>query len=119
MYVLPASEQVSVANHIRIHRIGRTARAGKSGIAISLVTQYDLEIYLRIEAALGKKLTEYPTQKDEVMVFQSRVEEAQRHARMEMKNLMENQGKKGSTLKGGKKGKGNKRRHDDMDAEEG
>ncbi|KAL0782073.1 hypothetical protein CaCOL14_003407 [Colletotrichum acutatum] len=102
-----------------IHRIGRTARAGKSGIAISLVTQYDLEIYLRIEAALGKKLTEYPTQKDEVMVFQSRVEEAQRHARMEMKNLMENQGKKGSTLKGGKKGKGNKRRHDDMDAEEG
>ncbi|EXF74958.1 DEAD/DEAH box helicase [Colletotrichum fioriniae PJ7] len=102
-----------------IHRIGRTARAGKSGIAISLVTQYDLEIYLRIEAALGKKLTEYPTQKDEVMVFQSRVEEAQRHARMEMKNLMETQGKKGSTLKGGKKGKGNKRRHDDMDAEEG
>ncbi|GJC92890.1 ATP-dependent rRNA helicase RRP3 [Colletotrichum higginsianum] len=105
-----------------IHRIGRTARAGKSGIALSLVTQYDLEIFLRIEAALGKKLDEYPTQKDEVMVFQNRVEEAQRHARMEMKNLMETKGKKGSTLKGGKKGgagSGGKRRHDDMDAEEG
>ncbi|GKT50540.1 ATP-dependent rRNA helicase rrp-3 [Colletotrichum spaethianum] len=105
-----------------VHRIGRTARAGKSGIALSLVTQYDLEIWLRIEAALGKKLDEYPTQKEEVMVFQNRVEEAQRHARMEMKNLMEAKGKKGSTLKGkrgGAGGGGGKRRHDDMDAEEG
>ncbi|KAK1564049.1 DEAD/DEAH box helicase [Colletotrichum navitas] len=104
-----------------VHRIGRTARAGKSGIALSLVTQYDLEIWLRIEAALGKKLDEYPTQKEEVMVFQNRVEEAQRHARMEMKNLMETKGKKGSTLKGkrGGAGGGGKRRHDDMDAEEG
>ncbi|KZL85061.1 atp-dependent rrna helicase rrp3, partial [Colletotrichum incanum] len=104
-----------------VHRIGRTARAGKSGIALSLVTQYDLEIWLRIEAALGKKLDEYPTQKEEVMVFQNRVEEAQRHARMEMKNLMEAKGKKGSTLKGkrGGAGGGGKRRHDDMDAEEG
>ncbi|KAK2061985.1 DEAD/DEAH box helicase [Colletotrichum caudatum] len=104
-----------------VHRIGRTARAGKSGIALSLVTQYDLEIWLRIEAALGKKLDEYPTQKEEVMVFQTRVEEAQRHARIEMKNLMETKGKKGSTLKGKRGGAvgGGKRRHDDMDAEEG
>lgn len=100
-----------------VHRVGRTARAGKSGIALSLVTQYDLEIYSRIEAALGKKLEEYPTQKDEVMVFQNRVEEAQRHARVEMKNLHDAGRKKGSTLK---RAKGSsKRRHDDMDAEEG
>ncbi|CAI5756255.1 unnamed protein product [Candida verbasci] len=39
-----------------IHRVGRTARAGKSGKSISLITQYDLELYLRIEAVLGKKL---------------------------------------------------------------
>ncbi|KAF6814321.1 ATP-dependent rrna helicase rrp3 [Colletotrichum musicola] len=101
-----------------VHRVGRTARAGKSGIALSLVTQYDLEIYSRIEAALGKKLDEYPTQKDEVMVFQNRVEEAQRHARVEMKNLHDAGRKKGSTLKRGAKGS-SKRRHDDMDAEEG
>ncbi|KAL2165611.1 hypothetical protein VTG60DRAFT_4249 [Thermothelomyces hinnuleus] len=104
-----------------VHRVGRTARAGKSGHAISFVTQYDLEIWLRIEAALGTKLTEYATEKDEVMVFKPRVEEAQRHAKNEMKQLLEDRGKKGSVLKGGK---GRKRgaptsSRDDMDAEEG
>ncbi|KAG5662123.1 hypothetical protein KAF25_004362 [Fusarium avenaceum] len=102
-----------------IHRVGRTARAGKSGVAISLVTQYDVEIYLRIEAALGKKLQEYPTEKEEVFTFQSRVEEAQRHARIEMKSFTEERGKKGSTLKGGRGKKGGKRGRDDMDREEG
>ena len=37
-----------------IHRVGRTARAGRSGKSISLITQYDLEMYLRIESVLGK-----------------------------------------------------------------
>lgn len=103
-----------------IHRVGRTARAGKSGHAISVVTQYDVEIWLRIEAALGKKQKEYDTEKEEVMVFKARVEEAQRHARNEMKNLHEDRGKKGSVLKGRRpKGGDKKRGRDEMDKEEG
>ncbi|QSZ29079.1 hypothetical protein DSL72_003589 [Monilinia vaccinii-corymbosi] len=102
-----------------IHRVGRTARAGKSGHAISFVTQYDVEIWMRIEAALGKKQDEYQTVKDEVMVFKPRVEEAQRHARNEMKNSHEDRGKKGSTLKGRRPANGAKRGRDEMDREEG
>ncbi|KAL6801629.1 P-loop containing nucleoside triphosphate hydrolase protein [Trichoderma sp. SZMC 28012] len=99
-----------------IHRVGRTARAGKSGIAISIVTQYDVEIYQRIEAALGKQLETYPTEKEEVMAFQSRVEEAQRETRVEMKSFLESREKKG---KGKGKTAGPKRRRDNMDQEEG
>ena len=32
-----------------IHRVGRTARAGKAGKAITFVSQYDVELYQRIE----------------------------------------------------------------------
>jgi ATP-dependent RNA helicase DDX47/RRP3 len=103
-----------------IHRVGRTARAGKSGHAISLVTQYDAEIWLRIEAALGKKLKQDSPEKDEIMVFKPRVEEAQRHAKNEMKNLHEDRGNKGSVLKGRRpKGGDRKRGRDEMDREEG
>ncbi|KAI5284543.1 ribosomal RNA processing protein, partial [Ascosphaera acerosa] len=48
-----------------IHRVGRTARAGKSGNAITVVTQYDVEVWQRIEHALGKTLPEYKTEKAE------------------------------------------------------
>lgn len=105
-----------------IHRVGRTARAGKSGVAISMVTQYDIELFKRIEAALGKDLGAYPAEKEEVMAFQSRVEEAQREARIEMKNLIDS-GKMGGKGKGkatrGARGGDNKRRRDNMDQEEG
>lgn len=103
-----------------IHRVGRTARAGKSGKALSFVTQYDVEIWQRIEIALGKKLEEYRTEKDEVMVFGQTVNEAQREAIRKMKDLHERRGTPGATLtgrrpKGAKRGKGN---HDAMDREE-
>ena len=101
-----------------IHRVGRTARAGKSGQAISVVTQYDVEIWQRIEAAMGKKLGEFPTARDMVMVLGERVGEAQKMAAKEMKALHEKRGTNGATLKGRRKVLG-KRERDGMDREVG
>ena len=114
-----------------IHRVGRTARAGRAGKSISLVTQYDLELYLRIETALGKKLSQYQVEKEQVMLLQERVGEAQREAILKMKDLHEKRGGKGKD--GGKaNGKGKKgknvwgvkggrieKNRDELDHEEG
>jgi ATP-dependent RNA helicase DDX47/RRP3 len=105
-----------------VHRVGRTARAGKSGVAISIVTQYDVEIIQRIEKALGKKLEEYGTERDEVMVFAERVNEAARIAGVEMRRMHEKErsgkGGKGKGIAGGRGKKGFSKR-EGMDAEEG
>lgn len=39
-----------------IHRVGRTARAGKKGEAITMVGQRDVALFLAIEARVGKKM---------------------------------------------------------------
>ncbi|EDV28314.1 uncharacterized protein TRIADDRAFT_21567, partial [Trichoplax adhaerens] len=71
-----------------IHRVGRTARAGRSGRSIIFVTQYDVELFQRIEQLIAKKLPEYPTVEEEVMLLMERVAEAQRYAKMELQETM-------------------------------
>jgi len=72
-----------------IHRVGRTARAGRSGRAVTFVTQYDVELYQRIEHLIGKKMSLYQTEEQEVMTLVERVAESQRFAKMEVKTLSE------------------------------
>ncbi|EPQ58191.1 DEAD-domain-containing protein [Gloeophyllum trabeum ATCC 11539] len=74
-----------------IHRVGRTARAGRSGKSITLVTQYDVELIQRIESVIGKKMELWPTDKEEVALLRERVDEAARLAIHELKE--QNQGK--------------------------
>ncbi|XP_046854622.1 probable ATP-dependent RNA helicase DDX47 [Xenia sp. Carnegie-2017] len=72
-----------------IHRVGRTARAGRSGRAITFVTQYDVELYQRIEVLIGKRLPKFDVVEEEVMALVERVTEAQRIAKMEMREMEE------------------------------
>ncbi|KAJ1719269.1 ribosomal RNA processing protein [Coemansia erecta] len=74
-----------------IHRVGRTARAGRSGKAVSFVTQYDVELLQRIEQVIGKKLDEFPGEKDAILLLQERVNEAQRLAMLELKDIQAKQ----------------------------
>lgn len=70
-----------------IHRVGRTARAGRSGKSVTFVTQYDIELYQRIEYLIGKQLPQYATHDEEVMLLMERVNEADRQARIQIKEL--------------------------------
>ncbi|GAB7350531.1 hypothetical protein MBLNU459_g1118t1 [Dothideomycetes sp. NU459] len=103
-----------------VHRVGRTARAGKSGVAISVVTQYDVEVFQRIEKALGKKLDEQETSREEVMVFADKVGQAQREAIRLLKDMAEKAKGGGRGGRSGGAGRGGRGRgRDEMDRDEG
>ncbi len=70
-----------------IHRVGRTARAGRSGKAITFVTQYDVELFQRIEQLIGKKMELHPCEEPEVLRLLERVTEAHRKAIIEMRAM--------------------------------
>uniref|UniRef100_A0A0L0NVX3 ATP-dependent rRNA helicase RRP3 n=1 Tax=Candidozyma auris TaxID=498019 RepID=A0A0L0NVX3_CANAR len=80
-----------------IHRVGRTARAGRSGKSISLVTQYDLEMYLRIEAVLEKKLPKDPAPPRDVLdALHVHVDRATAEAIRQTKDFHDKKGRKKS-----------------------
>ena len=52
-----------------IHRVGRTARAGKAGKSISIITQYDIEPFQKIEFLIEKKIDLFKTEENDVLIF--------------------------------------------------
>ncbi|KAF2317687.1 hypothetical protein GH714_039575 [Hevea brasiliensis] len=48
-----------------VHRVGRTARAGRGGLAVSFVTENDVDLIHEIEAVLGKQLVEFECKEKE------------------------------------------------------
>ena len=84
--------QLPAAPKDYIHRVGRTARIGRSGIAVTCVTQYDIQDYLAIEKAIGKKLEEIPIARESVEPNFDRVAEAEREAAMRIREEAETGG---------------------------
>ena len=94
-----------------VHRVGRTARAGRSGKSITLVTQYDVEILQRIEAHIGKKMVSFDVDKAAVAILADTVARASREAAVEMREV----GTGGAGGKRGRDGKGKRRREGEGD----
>ncbi|KAK9813201.1 hypothetical protein WJX72_010498 [[Myrmecia] bisecta] len=63
-----------------VHRVGRTARAGRSGWSLSFVTQYDVDLVQKIEALIDKQLAAFAMEEAEVLKGITKVYAARRTA---------------------------------------
>ncbi|XP_022594485.1 probable ATP-dependent RNA helicase DDX49 [Seriola dumerili] len=71
---------------IYIHRVGRTARAGRNGVSITLVTQYDIHLVHSIEEQTQTKLKEYPVEEKQVLKILTQVNVTRRECEIKLES---------------------------------
>ncbi|KAF9104284.1 putative RNA helicase [Mortierella sp. GBA35] len=69
-----------------IHRVGRTARAGRGGQAISMVSERDIELVHDIESRINKTMGEYPIAENKALELLNEVSSAKRAATMALQD---------------------------------
>ncbi|XP_013395640.1 probable ATP-dependent RNA helicase DDX49 [Lingula anatina] len=67
-----------------VHRVGRTARAGRGGMSMTLVTQFDIKLVHAIEDFINTKLVVYKVQEKEVMKILTEVAVTRREAEIKL-----------------------------------
>ena len=85
-----------------IHRVGRTARAGKGGDAITLIGQRDVNLFLAIEGRIGVKLEEWKEEGGnvETRVVRGGLKEVGEKKRVALLDIEEGRDVKGNRTRG-------------------
>ena len=83
-----------------VHRVGRTARAGRGGTSVAMVSQYDVEVVKAIEEGVGRPMLELEGVEEQRVLEQlKQVNVAKKLARLHMEEMEEGRGRRGETAR--------------------
>merc|ERR1711962_1048824 len=67
-----------------VHRVGRTARAGRKGMSITMMSPYDTERVLAIEKIVNSKMSEYPLEEEKIIAILTQVQVMKKEAELQL-----------------------------------